>query len=298
MFSFICFLFVFSVTAARHFSESSQQAIQEALGRLAKRQAARQYSSSSVQNQNLLTQQYVEQHFGLTNPPQGPVQATPVTGYGSNPVLTSTLGRSSARSRSSSVGHVRSLSQNSITAVAVDAHAGSTVPPQRSASNSRVSSAALNEKGRSGASQEATGHIRRSSHGGVALNRTHSFTTDTSSKDSSELNGPTNASKTSSSHSLANGLSDDAYSAQIKALQNLTVSNRTPYPNAAGALQHQQEGNNSVPIGGGRQMSGGASRPMSLQEQQQMAYELSQQSKAKHQEKVRAESRLGVGDEC
>ncbi|XP_030855509.1 tubulin polyglutamylase TTLL5 isoform X2 [Strongylocentrotus purpuratus] len=271
--------------AARHFSESSQQAIQEALGRLAKRQAARQYSSSSVQNQNLLTQQYVEQHFGLTNPPQGPVQATPVTGYGSNPVLTSTLGRSSARSRSSSVGHVRSPSQNSITAVAVDAQAGSTVP-QRSASNSRVSSAVLNEKGRGGASQEQTGHIRRSSHGGVALNRTHSFTTDTSSKDSSELNGPTNASKTTSSHSLANGLSDDAYSAQIKALQNLTVSNRTPYPNAAGALQHQQEGNNSVPIGGGRQMSGGASRPMSLQEQQQMAYELSQQSKAKHQEKV------------
>ncbi|XP_033102981.1 tubulin polyglutamylase TTLL5-like isoform X2 [Anneissia japonica] len=42
--------------AARHFSEGSEQAIQEALQRLAKRQAARQYSSANTQS--LLTQQY------------------------------------------------------------------------------------------------------------------------------------------------------------------------------------------------------------------------------------------------
>ncbi|XP_070578673.1 tubulin polyglutamylase TTLL5-like isoform X31 [Ptychodera flava] len=53
--------------AARHFSESSEQAIQEALHRLARRQAARQYSASSLQNQNLVTQQYLGQYSGSTS---------------------------------------------------------------------------------------------------------------------------------------------------------------------------------------------------------------------------------------
>nr|XP_006814255.1 PREDICTED: tubulin polyglutamylase TTLL5-like [Saccoglossus kowalevskii] len=52
--------------ATRHFSEDSEQAIQDALQRLARRQAARQYSSSSMQNQNLLTHVYLGQYSGST----------------------------------------------------------------------------------------------------------------------------------------------------------------------------------------------------------------------------------------
>ncbi|XP_071502575.1 tubulin polyglutamylase TTLL5-like, partial [Diadema antillarum] len=282
--------------AARHFSESSQQAIQEALQRLAKRQAARQYSASSVQNQNLLTQKYVEQHFGLVNPLQGPPQSTHVGGgggYGTNPVLTSSLSRSGSRSRSGSMGHVRPQSQGPApSAIAVDGHLGGGLHSRvgGGGGGSRVDGEAPVEKGRSGASMEQTSHhMRASSQGAVPLNRTHSVTTDTSSKDSSEISGPMGAAKVNSGQGsgLANGWSDDAYGAQLRAMQQLTVSGGTAKGQAQShnALQQQQDGRTGVKAGGSRHMSNGPSRPLSLHEQQQMAYELSQQSKAKHQEK-------------
>ena len=101
--------------------------------------------------------------FGLVNPFQGQMHPTPVAGYGANAVLTSTLGRSGSRARSSSVGHSRSASQASISTVGETPGGGGIV--NRSASSSRVNSAVVSEKGRI---NEPAGHVRRSSHSGVA----------------------------------------------------------------------------------------------------------------------------------
>ncbi|XP_022090548.1 tubulin polyglutamylase TTLL5-like [Acanthaster planci] len=87
--------------AARLFSESSQQAIQEALQRLARRQAVRQYSASSSQNQNVVTQQYL-QHYNSGG--SGGIIPAPATGHHhqASASLTSAARASAHASRSSS----------------------------------------------------------------------------------------------------------------------------------------------------------------------------------------------------
>ncbi|XP_072031689.1 tubulin polyglutamylase TTLL5-like isoform X3 [Amphiura filiformis] len=247
--------------ASRHFSESSHQAIQEALQRLAKRQAARQYSANSNQNKNLLTQQAVQQHNNQqlnNNAPSfatnGPVQANHAVGLGSN------LGASHSVSNLQSSGrHIRGRTWDNETRSKSSTNLGSNI---QSNSNQATNGAPIR---------------RTSSH--EHLKQTNIMNNVEPSPSRGQWVQPASSHSSISSTNSNNEQYESSH-------MNSTVQNawlQQQHTAASGSAQFHyamQQGK------GGGNVRSVAQQQQKLQEQKQISYDMTQQSRAKHQEQI------------
>ncbi|XP_071832466.1 tubulin polyglutamylase TTLL5-like isoform X3 [Apostichopus japonicus] len=244
--------------AARHFSEGSQQAIQEALQRLAKRQAARQYSPT--QNQNLLTQVQ-----NPANPLSGPV-------LNRQSVYGQSIGRNNVHNSSGKVPHHhRAQSQDSVKVYSEGQRLGSY--DYASSQNGLSSGLEISSGSKTSVSS------RGSSSSG--LQRT--------------LSNPNLLNQTVANQMAWQNESQKAYNTVV----GVPPQNGTYQP-SPGSLQYHYTVQNMHPLSAGTYHTSKTSRqrqsetrmesqqPMSLQEQQYISHELTQQNRLKHQEQIAA----------
>ena len=243
-----CFLSCL-LSASRHFSESSHQAIQEALQRLAKRQAARQYSANSNQNKNnALTHNALEKHDQQYNNNNAPTG--PV--QASHAVgIGSNLGASQSMNNLQSRGH----------------HArGRTWDGQTNKSRSSTNLLGNNE-----------GHLKRTSSQ-EQINKPSNVVSNTDPpKQGHWVKASSQSSLSSSNSNVVKPVdsSHDTYLYQTAAVQGSSQFQQ--------ALQQQQQHGRGT-VSNGRNVA--AQQLQRLQEQKQISFDMTQQSKAKHQEKV------------
>ncbi len=232
---------------------------------MAKRQAARQYSANSNQNKNLLTQQSVQQHNqqfnnnASTNFPSssGPIQANHAVGLASN------LGASQSASNLQSSGrHIRGRTWDS---------------QSRSKSSTNIGSNAQ--------TNSTNGPVRRTSSQEQLKQTNILNNTDyPPPHHKGQWAQPSSSSQSSMSSANSNNLQ------QYEPKYTNSVQDAWQQPASAASLGsgHFHYAMQQQQMQGGMVGSNirNVAQQQRLQEQKQISYDMTQQSKAKHQEQV------------
>ncbi|XP_071962334.1 tubulin polyglutamylase TTLL5-like isoform X2 [Antedon mediterranea] len=236
--------------AARHFSESSEQAIQEALQRLAKRQAARQYSSANTQN--LLTP-------SASGASGGPMPAN----HSINP---STMSTNSSKSGS---GLSRSFNRG-YTNDSIKSHSVTNIMANTSSQSLRKSSSYEHIAANTSSNDRLS--IVENSNSNSSTQYNEPKTANATFNNFIDETGPSSAyNGTTGTSSAYNGTSG------ASSAYNGTTGVSASYKPSSGS-QHLQY---SVQRHHDRRPGG-----LTLQQKQQISHDMLQQSKAKHQQKI------------